>query len=701
MGIWTRGRRFHRQQFRTWRLTTGTNRNATPAGSPWNREYVTHGIHWFIGVTMQRDFSGAPGSMPGAGDPPMMMGGGFGQFAGAGAPRPEGTAPSVSELLREVVRNTRASLNGVPRVLRLVWETHRGLTVGLGAVSLLQSVVPAIQVWLAGQLFQAVVDGLRAGGQAAAIRWIVVLALAQFGILALGSLLQTLQNITQQLLQDRTAQRVQLLLMEHANRLDLGFFEDATFYDQLQQAQREAAFRPVSMVSGVFSLVRALLTFLSMVALLARLGPLLALIALLAPIPAVIASTRYGWQGYMLMRRQSPERRLMAYLTSLLTTDTYNKEIKLFNLGEFFVRRYRELADRFIGENQGLLVRRYLVGFLWGALTIVTTSGTYLYVALKAVRGQIGINNLVIYTQAAQQVQQNFQALLAGLASMYEHTLYLNTLFDLLAFEPRIKTPTSPRLVRVPFQHGISFQNVSFRYPGRAEPALDHVSFDIELGETVALVGRNGAGKTTLVKLLTRLYDPDEGQILIDGVDIREYDPARLRHEIGVIFQDYVTYHLTASENIAVGRLDELDNRERIGRSAAQSGADEVIARLPQGYDTTLGKWFDQGHQLSGGEWQKIALARAFMRDAQILVLDEPTAALDAQAEYDIFARMKALTHGKTGLFISHRFSTVRLADRIVVLEGGTIVEQGSHDELLLAGGRYAELFNLQAASYR
>lgn len=631
----------------------------------------------------------------------MMMGGGFGQFGGAGTPRPEGPAPSLVELLREVVRNTRASLTGVPRVLRLVWETHRGLTLGLGGVSLLQSAVPAVQVWLAGQLFQAVVDGLRAGGQAAAIRWIVVLALAQFGVLALGSLLQTLQNITQQLLQDRTAQRVQLLLMEHANRLDLGFFEDATFYDQLQQAQREAAFRPVSMVSGVFSLVRTLLTFLSMVALLARLGPLLALIALLAPIPAFIASTRYGWQGYMMMRRQSPERRLMAYLTSLLTTDTYNKEIKLFNLGDFFVHRYRELADRFIGENQGLLVRRYLVGFFWGALTIVTTSGTYLYVALKAVRGQIGVNNLVIYTQAAQQVQQNFQALLGGLATMYEHTLYLNTLFDLLAFEPHIKAPASPRPVRVPFQYGISFQNVSFRYPGRAEPALDHVSFDIGLGETVALVGRNGAGKTTLVKLLTRLYDPDEGQILIDGVDIREYDPARLRHEIGVIFQDYVTYHLTASENIAVGRLDELDNRERVGRSAAQSGADEVIARLPQGYDTTLGKWFDQGHQLSGGEWQKIALARAFMRDAQILVLDEPTAALDAQAEYEIFARMKSLTHGKTGLFISHRFSTVRLADRIVVLEGGKLVEQGSHDELLLAGGRYAELFNLQAASYR
>lgn len=648
---------------------------------------------------MQRDFMGAPGMASGAGGPP--MGAGLGRYGSSGADQPDGPGPSMLDLLKEVRRNMRASLHGVPRVLRLVWDTHRGLTLGLGAVSLFQSAIPAAQVWLAGQLFQAVVDGLRAGGPAPAIGRIVFLALAQFGILAAGSLLQTLQNITQQLLQDRTAQRVQLLLMEHANRLDLGFFEDATFYDQLQQAQREAAFRPVSMVSGVFSLVRTLLTFLSMVALLASLGPFLALLALLAPLPAFIASTRYGWQGYLLMRRQSPERRQMAYLTSLLTTDTYNKETKLFNLGDFFVRRYRELAERFIGDNQGLLVRRYLVGFAWGALTIVTTSGTYLWVALKAVRGQIGINNLVVYTQAAQQVQQNFQALLGGLATMYEHTLYLNTLFDLLAFEPRIRAPATPTPVRVPFHQGISFQQVSFTYPGRTEPALDRVSFDIGLGETVALVGRNGAGKTTLVKLLTRLYDPDAGRILIDGIDIRDYDPATLRNEIAVIFQDYVTYHLTAKDNIAVGRLDDFDNDARVARAAAQSGATEVIAGLPQGYATMLGKWFDRGHQLSGGEWQKIALARAFMRDAPILVLDEPTAALDAQAEYELFSRMRSLTQGKTGLFISHRFSTVRLADRIVVLEGGAVIEQGSHDELLLAGGRYAELFNLQAASYR
>ncbi|HET8631182.1 MAG TPA: ABC transporter ATP-binding protein, partial [Thermomicrobiales bacterium] len=447
--------------------------------------------------------------------------------AGGGPPRgrdaaPDDPAPDFGTMLREVGRNARASLIGVPRVLKLVWDTHRGLTLGMGVVTLLQSATPAAQVWLSGQLFKAVVDGLRAGGGAFWIRRIVLLAAIQFALLAAGSLLQTLQNIVQQLLQDRTSYKVQLLIMEHANRLDLGFFEDAAFYDQLQQAQQQAAFRPVTMVSGVFGLVRTFLTFLSMIALLLRLGPLLAVVALLSPVPAFIASTRYGWRGYQLMRRQSPERRVMTYLTNLLTTDTYNKEIKLFTLGDFFVGRYRALAAKFVQENQGLMVRRYMAGFGWGSLTTLVSSGTYLYVALQAVRGLIGVDLLVVYTQAAQQVQQNFQSLLNGLSSMYENTLYLNTLFDLLAFEPRIQAPADPVPVARPFTRGIEFRHVSFQYPGRDEPALRDVSFTIAPGETVALVGRNGAGKTTIVKLLTRLYDPDEGQILIDGVDIRE-----------------------------------------------------------------------------------------------------------------------------------------------------------------------------------
>ncbi|MFN8513181.1 MAG: ABC transporter ATP-binding protein [Chloroflexia bacterium] len=483
-------------------------------------------------------------------------------------------SPDFRTILREAGRNARASLVGVPRVLRLVWGTNRGFTLSMGVLTIVQSAIPAAQVWLAGQLLQAVVDGVRNGGSEGAVRHIVILAVVQFLILAGSSLLDTLRNITQQLLQDRTANRIQIMIMEHANKLDLSFFEDAKFYDQLQQAQREATFRPVGMVSGVFSLVRTLLTFLSMIALLVQLGPLLAIVALLAPIPAFIASTRYGWHGYQQMRRQSPERRLMGYLTNLLTTDTYNKEIKLFTLGDFFAQRYRDISLKFIRENQGLVVRRYLAGFFWGALTIVASGGTYLYVALLAVRGTISIAGLTVYTQAAQQVQGNFQGLLAGLAGMYENTLYLNTLFDLLEFTPKIRAPEHPVPVSRSFTRGIEFRNVSYHYPGRDEPVLKNVSFTIAPGETIALVGRNGAGKTTIVKLLTRLYDPDEGQIMIDGVDIREYDPAELRHEIGVIFQDYVTYFLSAGENIGVGRLEALADRDRIADSAEQSGAD-------------------------------------------------------------------------------------------------------------------------------
>jgi ATP-binding cassette, subfamily B, bacterial len=393
--------------------------------------------------------NGREAARAGRGLPPV---GGTGNDAGDG----DEQSPGLRAIVREAGRNARASLIGVPRVLKLVWQTHRGFTLALGIITIVQSAIPAAQVWLAGQVLQAVVDGITRGGDDLAVRRIVGLAVIQFFLLAGGSLLDTLRNIAQQLLQDRTANRVQLMIMEHANGLDLSFFEDAKFYDQLQQAQREAAYRPVGMVSGVFGLVRTLLTFLSMIALLVQLGPLLAIVALLAPIPAFIASTRYGWQGYQQMRRQSPERRLMAYLTNLLTTDTYNKEVKLFTLGDFFVGRYRTLAEKFLRENGGLVVRRYLAGFAWGALTLLASGGTYLYVALLAVRGSINIAGLTVYTGAAQQVQSNFQGLLSGLASMYENTLYLNTLFDLLAFKPRIGDRRTRSRSRAPSRAGSS-----------------------------------------------------------------------------------------------------------------------------------------------------------------------------------------------------------------------------------------------------
>jgi ATP-binding cassette subfamily B protein len=583
----------------------------------------------------------------------------------------------------------------------LVWATSPRLTLALGGASLLQSVAPAAQVWLAGRLIDEVVAGVQAGSGDEHVRAIVFLALIQLALLVGSSFLQTGANISQQLLQERLAIHVQLQIMRHAATLDLTDFENAAYYDQLQQAQRESARRPVDMVSGVFGLGRSLVTFATMVALLLGLSPWVAAAALVSPIPAFISGSRYGWWGFQQMRRQSPVRRVMSYLTTLMTTDEYAKEVKLFTAGDYFIDRYERTATAYYDETRQLLVRRYLAGFGWGTLTTLASSGTFLYVALLAVRGQVTLGALTVFTQAAAQVQGAFQGILGGIQGIYEHGLYLSTLYELLEREPTIHAPEHPAPVRRPFQQGIEFRNVSYRYPGRDALALDDVSFTIEPGQTVALVGRNGAGKSTVVKLLGRLYDPDEGQIFIDGSDVREYDPVELRREFGVMFQDYAAYQVSAGENIGVGNVDRAEDTIAITDAATRAGADDVVAKLPEGYETTLGKWFEGGHQLSGGEWQKIALARAFMRDAQILILDEPTAALDAQAEHDLFARIKSLTRGKMALYISHRFSTVRMADRILFLENGRLVEQGTHEELMELVGRYAELFDLQAASYR
>ena len=617
-------------------------------------------------------------------------------------PSEEAHAPlPIRMRLQSWRQNAGATLSGVPRALRLVWGSHRGFTVGMALFSVVFGILPTASAWVSKLLIDGVVAAVESGGRQDRVDSVVGLVALQFALFIGTSLLQTIRNINQQALQELTARRVQLMVMEHANRLDLQFFENPQFYDALQQAQSEASRRPVQMVEQLFGLVRSLITFVSMIALMASLGPLVAVAALLAPIPSFIASSRFGWQGYQMSRRQSPDRRRMSYYLDLLTKDTYNKEIKLFGLGDNFIARWREIAIRFYRENRSLARRRYLAGFALGSLTTVVTSGTFLYVALQAVSRRLTLGDLTFYSQAVGQVQSSFTGILGGLSDMYENNLYLNTLYDFLDYQPIVRSPDNPRPLRLPLRGGVEFRNVSFTYPGKSTPALRDVSFHIQPGEAVALVGHNGSGKTTIVKLLTRLYDPDEGLILLDGHDLREYSLADLHAAIGVIFQDYVTYYFSARENIGVGRLEEIGNQSRIEGAAEKSGAAGFIAGLPKGYETTLGRWFDEGYQLSGGEWQKVALARAFMRDAEILILDEPTASLDARAEYEIFTRMKELTVGKMTLFISHRFSTVRLADRIFVLENGTVIEAGTHVELLAQDGTYAELFNLQAAAYR
>jgi ATP-binding cassette, subfamily B, bacterial len=425
------------------------------------------------------------------------------------------------------------------------------------------------------------------------------------------------------------------------------------------------------------------------------------------PIPAFFSSARYGWRGYQRQRRQSPERRKLAYFVNVMTVDTYNKEIKLFNLGNYFIKQFKSLANKLYEENKGLLVSRYLANFGWSSLTGIANSAIYLYVAIQAVLGRITIGGLSLYTQSAVQVGQSFQGFLGGVSSMYESNLYISMLFEFLEYQPKIVSPPLAEQASIQKETkglSIEFRNVTFTYPDKdpeTQAALCNVSFKVNAGEAIALVGRNGAGKTTIVKLLTRLYDPDSGEVLLGGRNVKEYDLDELRAQVGVIFQDYVNYYLTARENIGVGRVDDIENHDLVTSAAHKSGANIAIERLDKGYETMLGRWFQQGAQLSGGEWQKIALARAFMRDARVLILDEPTSALDAQAEYEIFQQFRQLTQGKTAFFISHRFSTVRLADRIFVLENGGILESGSHEELIELDGRYAELFNLQAEAYR
>ena len=603
------------------------------------------------------------------------------------------------------IKQIAGAMRSLPRVLRLVWSTNALFTVWMGLLSLLQGFTPAASVWISGLVIDSVVLGIRTHSTSPI--WLPVGL--QLAVALLSNLLSTLSNIVQQLLQEQVSNKVQLLILQKSDTLDLAFFENPEFYDKLRQAADQSTYQPVSMISQTFDLFRTTVTLLSMIFLLLQLSWWLAIVALIVPIPAFVSSIHYGWRGFLRMRRQSPERRLMDYFNRLMTVDTYNKEIKLFTLGHLLIDRFRRLANKLYEEDKEIVVRRYLTNFLWSSLTGVANSAIYFYVALQVVlsMGRISLGSLTRYTQAALQAGQNFQGLLNGISSAYESNLYVTMLFEFLEYEPAIVSPQHPQpIVSSAETSGlaIEFRNVSFTYAGKdpeTEAALKNVSFTIDTGEAVALVGRNGAGKTTIVKLLTRLYDPDEGEILIGGRNIKEYDLEELRERVGVIFQDYVTYFMTARENIGVGRVTEIENQALVSNAAQKSGANMVIDKLSEGYETMLGRWFEKGTQLSGGEWQKVALARAFMRDAPILILDEPTSSLDAQAEYDVFAKFRVLTRGKTAIFISHRFSTVRLADRILVLENGQIIENGSHQELVALGGRYAELFNLQAEAYR
>ena len=585
----------------------------------------------------------------------------------------------------------RKSLAHVPRTLRLVRASSPRLTVAVGLFAVANAGLPLGIAW-AGK---RIVDGVSAGDVGLALRAValeVALVVAAAGANRGSSLVW-------QLLGSRMSVDVNVSILEKAQTLELRHFEDPTFYDQLTRARREASTRPLSVVSSTFGLLQNLLGMFGYLGLLVQWSVLALPGLLLAAIPAAIVEMRHGTKLFRLRNWRAPETRRLNYIEYVLANDEHAKEVMLFGLGPLLLDRYRTSAETFYAEDRALAVKR--AGWTY-ALSLLGTGafyGCYAAMVLGAARGQMTIGELVLYAAAFRQGQQTFQAVLGALGSIYEDNLYMTNLFAYLDLP--VGTAAPPEAAPRREEQGVRFEDVSFRYPGSEVWALREIDLAIGPGQSIALVGHNGAGKTTFIKLLTGLYRPTEGRILLDGVDLREWDPEALRRRIGVIFQDFNEYQFSVRENVGFGSVGHLEDRPRLGRAIESGGATELVTGFKEGVETPLGRWFQDGVELSGGQWQKIALARAFMREeADILVLDEPTAALDAQAEQAVFERFRRLAAGRTTVVISHRFPTVRMADRILVIEGGRVAEQGTHAELMALDGRYASLFRIQAAGY-
>jgi len=527
--------------------------------------------------------------------------------------------------------------------------------------------------------------------------WLVAL---EFGLASLAAILVRLINFCDVVLADKYSRHISTKIMEHASRLDLTSFEDPSFYDRMERARVQGTDRIV-LIQATGLLIQQLVTTVSLAAGILFFSPWILIALVACVVPAFLGETHFAFMGYSLNFRQTPAKREMEYLRVLGGSKESAKELKLFGLAPFLVSRYAKLSNELHEQTVGLAKRRLMVGGLLSLLGTLGYYGSYAFVIYETVVGALTIGSLYFLTGAIAGASTNIQAVFATFSTIADQALFVTDLLDFFAMKPTVSSKPNALSVPRPILQGFEFRDVSFTYPGHTRLVLSDVSFHLRRGERLALVGENGQGKTTIVKLLTRLYDPTAGQILLDGVDLREYDLEDLWRETGVIFQDFMRYDMTAAENIAIGKIEERENTFRVRSAAQKSLAEQVIRKLPKSYDQILGRRFEGGVDLSGGEWQKMALARAYLRDAQLLILDEPTAALDAKSEHEVFQRFAELTQGKMALLISHRFSTVKMADRILVLEQGQIAEQGDHQELLLRGGRYAEMFELQAASYR
>ncbi len=633
------------------------------------------------------------------------------------------------------------ALRYVPPLLRLVWQTHRGFTAAMVVLRLLRAFVPIATLWVGKLIIDTVVLALEQGPDFSRLWRLVAL---EIGIVIVGEVLARTSALVESLLGDLFSNYTSIRLMEHAATLDLEQFENPAFYDQLERARRQTVGR-IGLLAQILSMAQDSVTLISLAAALLVYSPWLLVLLILAVLPSFLSETHFASLEYSLLYRWTPERRQLDYLRFLGASDRTAKEVQMFGLAPWLVSRYRVLANRFYDENKRLSIRKGIVGTLLSVIGTLGYYAAYAIILVQAVTGLITIGSLTFLAASFARSRDLIQRLLMSASEIYEQSLYLKDMFEFLERRPRIASTAGAPFVPQPISDGFVFENVAFRYPGSERWAVRGISFTLRPGERIALVGENGAGKTTLTKLMARLYDPTEGRILLDGRDLREYDLASVRRAIGVIFQDFVRFDMRFDENIGVGQIDAvLDYLERSANgkgaiervpedwryegsplasshangsdhresdrerppapllsAAEKSLAASLLPRFPEGYRQMLGRRFEGGVDLSGGEWQKVALARAYIRDAQLLILDEPTAALDARAEYEVFTRFSELVAGRMAVLISHRFSTVRMADRILVLDGGQLVEDGSHADLVERGGLYAELFSLQAAGYR